>query len=73
MSPRDRVVSGLRRVLEELYLGSASDRAKQRYTESSEAERRMILGAFLRKQLDGSQAAKQWVRLLRDRLSAQLE
>ena len=68
MSPRDRIVSGLRRVLEELYLGSASDRAKQRYAESSEAERGMILGAFLQKQLDGSQAAKQWVQLLRDRL-----
>jgi hypothetical protein len=55
-------------VLEEQYLESASDGAKQRYAESSETERGMILGAFLQEQLDGSQAAKRWVQVLRDRL-----
>ena len=68
MSPWDQIVAGVRRVLEEQYLESASDGARQRYAESSEIERGMILGAFLQEQLDGSQGAKRWVQVLRDRL-----
>jgi hypothetical protein len=68
VSARDRIVAGVRRLLEEQYRESASYQAKRRYAESSECEKGIILGAFLQKQIEGPRAAKRWIELLRDRL-----
>jgi hypothetical protein len=66
MSPRDRIISGVRQLLEEQYLQSASDQAKDEYTGLNDDDKRVNLKAFLQKQTSGSE--EQWVKVLQDLL-----
>jgi hypothetical protein len=66
MSPRDRIVRGVRQLLEQQYLESMSDHAKDEYAGLSDDEKRTTLKAFLQKQTSGSD--EQWVKALQDLL-----
>jgi hypothetical protein len=62
MSPRDRILSGVRQLLEQQYLKSTSDHAKDEYVGLSDDEKRTVLKAFLQKQTIGSE--EQWAKVL---------
>jgi hypothetical protein len=64
MSPRDRIVRGVRQLLEQQYLESMGDHAKDEYVGLSDDEKRTALKAFLQKQTSGSE--EQWVKVLQD-------
>jgi hypothetical protein len=66
MSPRDRILSGVRQLLEQQYLESTSDHVKDEYVGLSDDEKRTALKAFLQKQTGGSE--EQWVKVLLDLL-----
>ena len=67
MSPRDRIVSGVRQLLEQQYLESTSDHAKdEEYAGLSDDEKRTTLKALLREQTGASE--EQWVKVLQDLL-----
>jgi hypothetical protein len=66
MSPRDRIISGVRQLLEQQYLESVGDHAKDEYAGLSDDEKRTTLKAFFQKQTDGSH--EQWVKVLQDLL-----
>jgi hypothetical protein len=66
MSPRDRIVIGVRQLIEQQYLESTSDHAKDDYTGLSDDEKRTTLKAFLREQAGASE--EQWVKVLQDLL-----
>ena len=66
MSPRDRIVNGMRQLLEQQYLESTSDHAKDEYAGLSDDEKRTTLKAFLREQTGASE--EQWVKVLQDLL-----
>jgi hypothetical protein len=65
MTPRDRVIEGVRKLLEEQYLESVDDRSKDEYARFSETEKRSVLKAFLQKLTAGSKA-EQWAKALGD-------
>jgi hypothetical protein len=64
MSPRDRIIIGVRRLLEQQYLESMSDHAKDEYAGLSADEKRTTLKAFLQKQTSGSD--EKWVKALQE-------
>jgi hypothetical protein len=66
MSPRDRIVSGVRQLFEQQYLESMSNHAKNEYAALSDDEKRTALKAFLQKQTSGSE--EQWVKAIQDLL-----
>jgi hypothetical protein len=65
MSPRDRIVEGVRKLLEEQYLESVGERDKEEYGRLNDSEQRAILKAFLQK-LTGGSNADQWAKVLQD-------
>jgi hypothetical protein len=65
MSPRDRIIEGLRKLLEEQYLESVGERDKDEYARLSETEKRGFLKAFLQRLTAGSKA-EQWAKALGD-------
>jgi hypothetical protein len=65
MSPRDQLVEGVRRLLEQQYLESVGDQAKYNNAGLSETEKREILKAFLQKRTAGSKTG-QWAKVLED-------
>ena len=65
MSPRDRIIEGMRELLEEQYLESVSDRSKAEYAGLSDVQKRAILKAFLRK-LTAWSEAEEWVKMLEE-------
>jgi hypothetical protein len=65
MSPRDQLVEGVRRLLEQQYLESVGDQAKYNNAGLSETEKREILKAFLQKRTAGSTTG-QWAKVLED-------
>ena len=67
MTPRDRIIEGVRQLLEEQYLESVDDRSKEEYARISETEKRGVLKAFLQKLTAGS-TADQWMKALEDAL-----
>jgi hypothetical protein len=66
MSPRDRIVNGMRKLLEQQYLESVGDQGKDEYAGLSDDEKRTALRAFLLKQTGTSQEL--WVKVLQDLL-----
>jgi hypothetical protein len=66
MSPRDRIVNGVRELLEQEYNESVGDQAKNEYAALSDDEKRTTLKAFLLKQTGTSQDA--WAKVLLDLL-----
>ena len=66
MSPRDRIVNGVRELLEQHYLESVADQAKDDYAGLSDDEKRTTLKDFLLKQTGASQEL--WVKTLLDLL-----
>jgi hypothetical protein len=66
MSPRDRIVRGVHQLLEQQYLESMSNHAKDEYAGLSDDEKRTTLKAFLQKQTSGSE--EQWVKAIQDLL-----
>jgi hypothetical protein len=65
MSPRDQIVEGVRKLLEEQYLESASDASKDEYGGLNGSEQRVILKAFLQK-LTGGSDADLWAKVFHD-------
>jgi hypothetical protein len=65
MSPRDQIMEGVRKLLEQQYLESVDDRAKDEYGSLNSSEQRVVLKAFLQK-LAGGLEADQWARVLHD-------
>jgi hypothetical protein len=65
MSPRDRIIEGVRELLEKQYLESASDASKDEYRGLNGSEQRVILKAFLQK-LTGGADADLWAKVLHD-------
>jgi hypothetical protein len=66
MSPRDRIISGMRQLLEQQYLDSKSEQSRDEYAGLSDDEKRTALKAFLQKQTSGPE--EQWVKVLQDLL-----
>jgi hypothetical protein len=56
MSPRKRVIEGVRELLEQQYLESVGDRSRDGYGRLNDAERRAVLKAFLPKLAAGSES-----------------
>jgi hypothetical protein len=65
MSPRDRIVEGVRKLLEEQYLETVGERDKDEYGGLNGSEQRVILKAFLQK-LTGGSDADLWAKVLQD-------
>jgi hypothetical protein len=65
MSSRDRIVEGVRKLLEEQYLESVGERDKDKYDGLNGSEQRVILKAFLQK-LTGGSDADPWAKMLQD-------
>jgi hypothetical protein len=65
MLPRDRIVEGVRELLEQQYFNSAGDRSKDEYGGLNDGEQRAALKAFLKKITAGSES-HQWARVLQD-------
>ncbi len=65
MSPRDRIIEGVRKLLEEQYLESVGERDKDEYGGLNGSEQRVILKAFLQK-LTGGSDADLWAKVLHD-------
>ena len=65
MSPRDRIVEGVRKLLEEQYLETVGERDKDEYGGLNGSEQRVILKAFLQKLTVGSQT-DHWAKVLQD-------
>jgi hypothetical protein len=63
MSPRDRIIEGVRKLLEKQYLESVGEREKDEFTGLSESEKRAAVKAFLEKRTARLRTA-QWVRVL---------
>jgi hypothetical protein len=63
MLPQDRLASGVWRLLEELYLLSASKRTDDEYSKLSEAEKQKTLLAFANAQVTVS---KRWAAIVAD-------
>jgi hypothetical protein len=63
MTPRDRIISGMRQLLEQQYLDSMSEQSRGEYAGLSDDEKRTTLRAFLQKQNDESDT-EQWMKLL---------
>jgi hypothetical protein len=63
MLPQDPLASGVWRLLEELYLESASKRTDDEYSKLSEAEKQKTLLAFANAQVTVS---KQWAAIVGD-------
>jgi hypothetical protein len=66
MSPRHRIGRGVRQLLEQQYLESTSEHAKDEYAGMSDDEKRTTLKAFPREQTGASE--EQWVKVLQDLL-----
>jgi hypothetical protein len=64
MSPQDRVVSEMRLLVEQHYLESVSDQARDGYTRSSDAEKRTRLRAFVEDRAKGAM----WAKIFQERL-----
>jgi hypothetical protein len=67
MSPRDRIIEGVRKLLEEQYLESVGERDKDEYGGLNGSEQRIVLKAFLQK-LTGGSDADLWAKVLQDNL-----
>jgi hypothetical protein len=65
MSPRKRVIEGVRELLEQQYLESVGDRSKDEHGRFNDGERRAVLKAFLQKLTAGSES-DQWAKVLHD-------
>jgi hypothetical protein len=65
MSPRDRIIEGVRKLLEEQYLESVGERDKDEYGGLNGSEQRVILKAFLQN-LTGGSEADLWAKVLQD-------
>jgi hypothetical protein len=65
MSPREQIIEGVRKLLEEQYLESVSERDRHDYRELNELEKRKILKAFLRKLVSRSESDR-WAKMLQD-------
>jgi hypothetical protein len=65
MSFRGRIIVGVLMVLEEMYLESASDEAKEEYAELSDPEKRKCLKAYLQ---ENAGKTKEWAKVILDRL-----
>ena len=65
MSPRDRIVEGVRKLLEEQYLESVGERDQDEYDRLNGSEQSVILKAFLQK-LTGGSDADPWAKMLQD-------
>jgi hypothetical protein len=65
MSPRERIIEGVRELLEQQYLESVSDQSKDDYAGLNDSEQRLVLKAFLQK-LTGGSDADQWAKVLHD-------
>jgi hypothetical protein len=65
MSPRERIIEGVRKLLEEQYLESVGERDRDEYRELNGSEHRVILKAFLQK-LTGGSDADLWAKVLHD-------
>jgi hypothetical protein len=56
MSPRDRIIEGVRKLLEQQYLESIGDQSKHEYARLSDSDKKVALKDFLQKLTDGSEA-----------------
>jgi hypothetical protein len=65
MSPRERIIEGVRELLEQEHLESVDDRSKDECRGSSGSEQRVILKAFLQK-LTGGSDANLWAKVLQE-------
>jgi hypothetical protein len=65
MSSNSPITKSIRKLLEQLYLESASDEAKSEFAGMDEDKKRVILKAFLRARPEGS---KKWAKRILDRL-----
>jgi hypothetical protein len=65
MSPRERIIEGVRKLLEKQYLESVGERDKDKYGGLNGSEQRVILKAFLQK-LTGGSDADLWAKVLQD-------
>jgi hypothetical protein len=65
MSPRDQLVEGVRKLLEQQYLESVDDRSSDEYGGLNDHEKRLVLKAFLNK-LAGGSDADLWARVFHD-------
>jgi hypothetical protein len=65
MSPRDRIVRDVRRLLEQQYLESIGVQVRREYAGLSDTEKRKALKAFLLIRTAGSKTG-QWVKVLED-------
>jgi deoxyribodipyrimidine photolyase-like uncharacterized protein len=65
MSPRDRIVEGVRELLEKQYLEAAGDQSRVEYATLSDSQQRAILKAFLRRLTAGAES-EQWAMRLQD-------
>jgi hypothetical protein len=65
MSPRERIIEGMRKLLEEQYLESVGEPDKDEYGRLNGSEQRVILKAFLQK-LTGGSDADLWAKVLHD-------
>jgi hypothetical protein len=63
MSPRDRLASDVRQLLERHYLESASKQARGEFTRLSDDQKRNVIRQFLQ---DKAGAPKSWVTALLD-------
>jgi hypothetical protein len=69
MAPRDRIVAGVRELLEQQYLGSVGGRAQEEYAALDHSEQRVVLKAFLQKLLARSES-DQWAKVLQNILNS---
>jgi hypothetical protein len=65
MSPRERIIEGVRELLEQQYLESASDASKDEYRGLNDGEKRVVLKAFLKK-LAGGSDPDLWAKVFHD-------
>jgi hypothetical protein len=65
MSPRERIIEGVRKLLEEQYLESVGEPDRDEYRELNGSEQRVILKAFLQK-LTGRSDIDHWAKVLQD-------
>jgi hypothetical protein len=56
MSPRDRIIEGVRKLLEQQYLESIGDQSKHEYARLSDSDKKVPLKDFLQRLTDGSEA-----------------
>jgi hypothetical protein len=65
MSPRDRIVEGVRELLEKQYLESVGDQCGAEYARLSDSQQRAVLKAFLGRLTAGAEP-EQWAMRLQD-------